>query len=461
MTQTINVPAETATAAELRDQLYDTPLISSSVYHELPKILQKGCDLFPASSREKDIFFTGAITLVSGCFPNSYFYYDNCKLHFNFFAMIVAGPASGKGSINHAIAYVNKIEEHLHQQYKEMLDLHEVQVRNESSDTGSNAGKAYKQKPRRKRLVIPGNSSASSFLSILNDCDGSGIMFESEADTLAMAFKQDWSNYSDSLRKSYHHEPISFSRKMDDTFVEIKRPRLSLLMTGTPRQVGSMGLDNPENGLQSRFFFYFFDTLPVFKSLRGRSDSNMESSLESVGESMKDIYLQLSYNLEGIEFLLTDAQWKFFSRWYGKKLETVTRKYNAFSSALVMRGAVGTIRIAAILTFLYHAEKDPLFTQNKIYCSWRTLRKAILLVDTYLTHNLVIFQSSNLAAPDIVMHQYMDLYKLLPEGEFSRKDVLEIAAAVGFSERTVDRRLEKLRKSGRLVLVQGGIYKKK
>jgi len=59
------------------------------------------------------------------------------------------------------------------------------------------------------------------------------------------------------------------------------------------------------------------------------------------------------------------------------------------------------------------------------------------------------------------MHQYMDFYSLLPEGEFTRRDIIEIASVIGFKERTIDRRLEKLRKSGQLTLIQGGVYKKK
>ena len=104
MNHNVNFQADNATAAELKEELFDTPMINRSVYEDLPLILKTGCDLFPASSRERDIFLTAGLVLMSGCFPHSYFYYDNSKLHFNLFAMIVAGPASGKGTVNHATA---------------------------------------------------------------------------------------------------------------------------------------------------------------------------------------------------------------------------------------------------------------------------------------------------------------------------------------------------------------------
>jgi len=445
---------------QTQEEILDTPLFNNSVYNKLPSLLQKGCDLFPSSSRDRDIFFTAALALSSGCFQKSYFYYDNKPLHFNLYAMIVAPPASGKGIATFAAAYIKQIEEYLEDEFKAQTVLNEILVKSEISVLGEGQDKSRKTKLRRKRLVIPANSSSASFLGIFNDSNGQGIIFETEADTLASAFKMDWSDYSESIRKAYHHETISFSRKMDDVFVEVKRPQLSILITGTPRQVGAMALDNPENGLQSRFFFYIFDNLPVFKKMSGRVDNNMESALEIVSAGMKDIYQQLSYDSEGVEFCLTNDQWRFFSRWYERKLEKVARKYNSFSSAIVTRGAVGTIRIAGILSFMLEAETNPFFT-CKVNCTWQTLRKAIDIADTYITHSLVIFQSSPMSAPDISMHQYMDFYNLLPDGQFSRKDVLEIASAVGFRERTVDRRLEKLRKSGRLILVKGGIYKKK
>jgi hypothetical protein len=247
---------------------------------------------------------------------------------------------------------------------------------------------------------------------------------------------------------------------VDNSHVEIKRPKMSVLLAGTPRQVGSMGLSSPENGLQSRFIFYYFDSLPSFKLLKGRKDNSRELVLENLSNSMREIYTQLSFNQEGVEFFLSDSQWVFFSKWYACKMENISRKYNGYTSAMIRRIALGTVRIAGILSILLEQEKDPLFINNKVSCSWQTLRKSLSIAEVYLAHNLVIFSCSEMSKPDVDLHMYMDFYNMLPTGDFCRKDVLDIAATVGFSERTLDRRLEKLRKSGKLISMKGGLYKK-
>ncbi len=443
---------------ETQEEIFDTQLFPDHIFDGLPKVLRRGCDLYPPSSRERDVFFSSAVTLVSGCLPNVHTYYDNQKSYMNLYTMITAPPASGKGVVVQAGAYVKGIEEHLLNEYNQQVVLLEAQ----GIIDGEEEEKSKKHKPKipRKRHVIPANSSSASFLGILADNDGNGTIFEPEADTLAQSQKQEWGNFSDTLRKGYHHEPVSYSRKMDNSHVVIDCPKLTMLLAGTPRQVGSLGLNSPENGLQSRVNFYYFDSLPSFKLMKGRKDNSRQLTMESLGNIMCDIYRQLSYNQAGIEIVLTDGQWDFFSNWYARKMEVVTRKYNGYTSAMIRRSALSTIRIAGILTILHEYESDPLFRNDKVCCTWQTLRKALAIAEVYMNHNLVIFRCSEMATPDTTMHAYIDFYNLLPAGEFNRKDVLDVAAAVGFSERTLDRRLEKLRKSGKLISMKGGLYKK-
>lgn len=58
-------------------------------------------------------------------------------------------------------------------------------------------------------LIIPANSSATSVYQILSDNGGNALMLETEGDTLANVFASDYGNFSDGLRKVFHHEPIS------------------------------------------------------------------------------------------------------------------------------------------------------------------------------------------------------------------------------------------------------------
>jgi hypothetical protein len=97
----------------------------------------------------------------------------------------------------------------------------------------------------------------SEFVSFLNDNKGIGLIFETEGDTLAQTFRSEHGNYSDGFRKAFHHEIISYNHRKDREYVELETPRLSALLSGTPKQVSTL-IPNAENGLFSRFIF----TLP-------------------------------------------------------------------------------------------------------------------------------------------------------------------------------------------------------
>lgn len=71
-------------------------------------------------------------------------------------------------------------------------------------------------------LFIPANSSATAVYQVLNDNGGQRLMFETEGDTLANT--SDYCNYSDGFRKAFHHETISYKRRKDREYVNIRNP---------------------------------------------------------------------------------------------------------------------------------------------------------------------------------------------------------------------------------------------
>ena len=91
------------------------------------------------------------------------------------------------------------------------------------------------------------------------DCGGSpgSERFESEADTLGVMMDKEWANFSDSLRKAFHHETISYLRKTNNEHIQIENPRLSILLSGTKSQLHKL-IPDVENGLLSRFIFYIY-----------------------------------------------------------------------------------------------------------------------------------------------------------------------------------------------------------
>ena len=63
-------------------------------------------------------------------------------------------------------------------------------------------------KPLEKMLIIPANNSATGVFQLLSENEGSGLLFETEGDTLACTFKSDYSNYHDPQRREWFVQPL-------------------------------------------------------------------------------------------------------------------------------------------------------------------------------------------------------------------------------------------------------------
>ena len=67
---------------------------------KLTETLKVACEVF--EGRERDVFLTTALSVISGGLHNVQGAHDQEKQHPNLFAFIVAPPASGKGSMKYA-----------------------------------------------------------------------------------------------------------------------------------------------------------------------------------------------------------------------------------------------------------------------------------------------------------------------------------------------------------------------
>lgn len=88
------------------------------------------------------------------------------------------------------------------------------------------------------------------------DSDGIGFICESEADTLSTAINADHGHWSDTLRKAFDHDCLSYNRRTDQEYREVKKSYISLNISGTPSQVKSF-IPTTEDGAFSRQLFYY------------------------------------------------------------------------------------------------------------------------------------------------------------------------------------------------------------
>ena len=99
---------------------------------------------------------------------------------------------------------------------------------------------------------------------------GRGTVFETEADTLADALKQDHGGFSDTLRQSFGHEPLSYFRRTNSEDVEIASPALSVVLSSTFDQLVKL-IPSAENGLFSRFVYSELKTTPPVHNVFDKS----------------------------------------------------------------------------------------------------------------------------------------------------------------------------------------------
>lgn len=241
-----------------------------------------------------------------------------------------------------------------------------------------------------KTLIMPANSSTTAMCQTLNDNDGVGLMFETEGDTLASTFKSEHGNYSDTLRKAFHHESISYNRRKDREFVELKYPRLSAILSGTPRQVLSL-IPDAENGLFSRFIFYAIDVALVWNDVfAGSFDKTMEEYFDELGKRFDYLYTQMQ-TAKPMTFRFTTPQEQEFNDFFRSVQVEYTQLYGLDIVGSIRRLGLITYRIAMFLSALRFMENKPM--QQIIFCSDTDFQNALSMVQVLLKHTAKVFES--------------------------------------------------------------------
>ena len=420
------------------------PSIPLKVYDKLPRLLSDGCAIFK-DRYERDVFLTGAIGVLSGCLPNVKGVYDHKLCYPNLFAFVISPAGNGKGSLNYArqlgINYHNELLEEskvARERYDQEMIRYDIDFTKLRRKTISEQPKKPILEPTRM-LFIPANSSSSMLIHQLKNNGDSGILFESESDTLGNVLKQDWGGYSDLLRKAAHHECISYSRKMNNEFVEIQNPRLSVILSGTPNQVIKL-IPSVEDSLFSRFLFYFFDVQVEWRDVS--SDGTGEDYDEYFEDQAKEV-TEMNKFLEKhpTKINLTKAQWAILNATFREFLMSTNEAFGTGALSIVKRLGLILFRLAMMFTAMRKYEQQD--TVKQIFCHDDDFYTALWLVEVYMEHALYIFDrlpqqgSSSFAS---LTEKKQRFYLKLPQ-KFHRQEALKIGGGMGMKPRTVDRHL--------------------
>lgn len=448
-----------ATPQSKDELLMNMPFIPDEVFPLLPEILKNGSSVFE-DRRERDIFLTGALSIISGCMRNVVGLYRAKEHYANLFVFIIAPAASGKGSLTFAKALGDKFHDKLVAESTEKLKIYKIELqeyKRKLSDKKQDISELEPpEEPPFKVLYIPANNSSARVIQHLKEGDEQGIFCETEADTMGAVLKQDWGSYSDLLRKAYHHEPISYSRKTNKEWVELKKPRLSVALAGTPGQVENL-IKSAEDGLFSRFIFYTFKSeivwMPASDTLNG---INLTAHFENLSDTVLN-FVEFLQSYETVRFKLTQVQWDKLNEYGDDCLNTLATFVSEDLSSTSKRLGLILYRVAMIITALRYFDNGELSPEQ--ICSDEDFDIALKLVKVYQEHSVFMFKElpKQATVTDKLLKQFFDK---LPTS-FRRKEAVTLAEAqFGIKERTADLYLSKLVAFKWIEKTRNGIYQK-
>ncbi|MBK5214891.1 MAG: DUF3987 domain-containing protein [Flavobacteriaceae bacterium] len=410
------------------------PTFPESVYNTLPEFLQQVVK--PSTSpEEKDILLLGALTAFSACFPNLFGVYDQRKVYSNLYLFVTAPASAGKGRLNQIKAIVNPVHKVMREQAKVLKQQFQVETAAYNMNKGKDESLEKPNRPPERMLFIPANNSVTGVYQLISDNDGRGLIFETEGDTLAQAFKSDYGNYSDGFRKAFHHETISYYRRTDREYVDIERPCLSTVLSGTPKQVATL-IPNAENGLFSRFMFYYMNIKPEWKNVfLSNQSTGLDEYYAQLGTEFLEFYKTLKNNAE-IEIHLTESQQQQFNLFF----ESLQTKYISLQPeeyiATIRRLGLIAFRLMMLFT-AFRIMEDGDVNSVKL-CEDEDFKNAITIVSILVKHSSKVFNDLPIehSAPKRLNRKERFLENL-PK-QFSRQDYLDIAHTCNIPHKTAE-----------------------
>ncbi len=422
------------------DYLKNTPTIPEELYMQMPDLLKQGAMAF-TDERERDVFLTGALAILSGCLPGVKGVYAGNEVFPNLFSFAIAPAASGKGALKFAkmladeyhsfvLTASREAESHFNQEMSE----HKQKLHSKKkSDTSM---EEVPIKPSFKVVYIPANTSYAKILWHLEQNEGTGIICETEADTLGNVFKQEWGSYSDMLRKSFHHERLSSSRKGNNEFTEVNAPSLSIALSGTPNQVTGL-IASSEDGLFSRFMFYAFKVEQKWKDVSPNANNiNLTEHFKTLSLSVFKMVLFLQREETIVE--LTATQWQQLNQTCEAWLNEVTMFTAEEAASIVKRLGLILYRMAMQFTALRKFENGE--AASTLVCTDEDFTTALQLAEIYLQHSILMFNNlpkQSEATQFKTGDSKRKFFDALPQ-EFTRQQAVETGKLFTLAARTVD-----------------------
>ncbi len=369
---------------------------------DLPKFFKGLLDSF--EEKDRYMMLLSILTVVGSVLPRVFGQYDGKKVYPNLFLYVLGKAGSGKGNVTWAKNLVQNIE----------YDSNEV----ESRPLG---------------VAIPANITSAGLTDYLNKLPEGGLMFETEGDTMVNMFNSEHGRYSDMLRKCFHHETISHYRKTDSEYSYISEPKMSVVLTSTPKQMQAL-IKDAENGLFSRFMYCFTQQETEFRDVFSKQGEDKLNSFEEAGKQLVTLNESLMES-ENIEFRLTSEQQSQFVAFFQKNKDIILEFASSDLDATVNRTAIITFRIMMILSVIRIQDVTKV---DQIVCDDIDFKTSMEIAELLIGDSLETFKSLPQATPDDVNEWKLQFLQSIGD-EFTIKEAHALAERLNISTRSIER----------------------
>ena len=345
-----NAPEELSTDS---DPLQPLPTFPEA---DWPKILMLIMS-YATSPTQRDILLLGALTTLGATMER----YVRCSYSGKYQSpclqtFFVAPPASGKSGLSLIRLLVEPIHDKIRQQVDEEMKAYRKEKKNYELLGKERVNTEAPQMPPNKMFLISGNNSGTGILQNIMDANGTGLICETEADTIASAISSEYGHWSDTLRKAFDHDRLSYNRRTDQEYREVKKSYLSLLLSGTPAQVKPL-IPSTENGLFSRQLFYYMHGIWTWINQFESGETDLEAIFTGIGlEWKKQLDLMKAHGLHTLR--LTDEQKQEFNALFADLFFRSGLANDNEMSSSIARLAVNTCRIMAEIAMIRALECD-------------------------------------------------------------------------------------------------------
>ena len=390
---------------------------------------------------------------------------------------IVAKSASGKG----AIAKTRMLADILHAQrlgtYAQAQTQAIIEKKKWQESLNTEEPLPKPADAALELFIIPGNNTGTGILQNIIDAKGNGLIFEIEADTVSTAISGDYGHWSDTLRKAFDHDRLSYNRRTDREYKDLNKIRLGVVLSGTPQQVTPL-IPSAENGLFSRQVFYYMPKGTEWISQFDYDGTVEDSDTYFSKLSLKFVDMVDTLKGYGIcDMRLTHDQMDRFNMEFSRRFKEAQLAFNGEMDSTVIRQAHNCLRVMTVLaTLRMLADPERKMLENAQHMMqnpeghYENL-KILSVSDTDFDTAMHIFKVlyhhsvhllSFVNSTEVVRRQLCEpqlMLEALPES-FTAKEWVEKCKERGVKEKTGRGWLSQLRDKGFLENNERGLYTK-